>query len=66
VVIDLMQGDCFEPMWEQLKRVIKPNGAIFLTAAQPFMAALVMSNPKMFKYSVTSCGDFLTDWTENE
>ena len=40
----------FEPMWEQLKRVIKPNGAIVLTASQPFTSALVMSNPKMFKY----------------
>ena len=37
-------------MWEQLKRVIKPNGAIVLTASQPFTSAMVMSNPKMFKY----------------
>lgn len=40
----------FEPMWEQLKRIIKPNGAIVLHASQPFTSALVMSNPKMFKY----------------
>jgi len=40
----------FEPLWEQYKRVIKPNGAIVLTANQPFTSALVMSNPKMFKY----------------
>ena len=40
----------FEPLWEQYKRVIKPNGAIVLTASQPFTSALVMSNPKMFKY----------------
>jgi site-specific DNA-methyltransferase (adenine-specific) len=40
----------FEPMWEQLKRVIKPNGAIVLMGSQPFTSALVMSNPKMFKY----------------
>lgn len=40
----------FEPMWEQLKRVIKPNGAIVLFGSQPFTSALVMSNPKMFKY----------------
>ena len=26
----------FEPMWEQLKRVIKPNGAIVLFGSQPF------------------------------
>ena len=41
----------FEPLWEQYKRVIKPNGAIVLTASQPFTSALVMSNPKMFRYS---------------
>jgi site-specific DNA-methyltransferase (adenine-specific) len=40
----------FEPMWEQLKRIIKPNGAIVLFGSQPFTSALVMSNPKMFKY----------------
>jgi len=40
----------FEPLWEQYKRIIKPNGAIVLTASQPFTSALVMSNPKMFKY----------------
>jgi len=39
----------FEPMWEQLKRVIKPNGAIVLMGSQPFTSALIMSNPKMFK-----------------
>ena len=41
----------FEPMWEQLKRVAKRNGAIVMTASQPFTSALVMSNVKMFKYS---------------
>src|SRR5574344_31049 len=40
----------FEPLWEQYKRIIKDNGAIVLTAIQPFTSALVMSNPKMFKY----------------
>jgi len=40
----------FEPMWEQLKRVTKKNGAIVLTASQPFTSALIMSNVKMFKY----------------
>lgn len=40
----------FEPMWEQLKRVTKKNGAIVLFGSQPFTSALVMSNPKMFKY----------------
>lgn len=40
----------FEPMWEQLKQVTKKNGAIVLFGSQPFTSALVMSNPKMFKY----------------
>lgn len=40
----------FEPMWAQLKRIIKPNGAIVLFGSQPFTSALIMSNPKMFKY----------------
>ena len=40
----------FEPMWEQLKRVTKKNGAIVMTASQPFTSALVMSNVDMFKY----------------
>jgi len=43
-VIDL------ELMWEQLKRIIKPNGAIVLTASQPFTSRLISSNYKMFKY----------------
>jgi site-specific DNA-methyltransferase (adenine-specific) len=39
-----------EPMWQQLKRIIKPNGAIVMTASQPFTTTLVASNMKMFKY----------------
>ena len=42
----------FEPLWEQYKRIIKDNGAIVLTASQPFTSALVMSNPKMFKVAI--------------
>jgi site-specific DNA-methyltransferase (adenine-specific) len=41
-----------EPMWEQLKRVIKPHGAIVMTASQPFTTTLISSNMKMFKYSI--------------
>lgn len=40
-----------EPLWAHYKRVIKRNGAIVLTASQPFTSALVMSNPKWFKYA---------------
>jgi site-specific DNA-methyltransferase (adenine-specific) len=42
----------FEPLWEQYKRVIKDNGAIVLTASQPFTSALIMSNINMFKYDI--------------
>jgi site-specific DNA-methyltransferase (adenine-specific) len=40
----------FDKLWEQYKRIIKPNGAIALFGSQPFTSALVMSNPKWFKY----------------
>ena len=37
-------------MWEQLKRIVKPNGAIVMTASQPFTSMLITSNLGMFKY----------------
>lgn len=40
----------FEPMWAQIKRVVKKNGAVVMTASQPFTSALVMSNTSGFKY----------------
>ncbi len=40
----------FEPMWEQLKRIIKPNGAVVLFGAEPFSSLLRCSNIKDFKY----------------
>ncbi len=40
----------FESLWAAYRRVCKRNAAIVLTASQPFTSALVMSNPKMFKY----------------
>lgn len=40
----------FEPLWAQYKRIIKDNGAIVLTASQPFTSALVMSNPKWYRH----------------
>jgi len=46
VVIDL------DDMWEQYERVIKENGAIVLTATQPFTSQLVMSNIDIFKYDM--------------
>ncbi len=41
----------FDPLWKHYKRIIKDNGAIILTASQPFTSALVMSNVAMFKYA---------------
>jgi site-specific DNA-methyltransferase (adenine-specific) len=40
----------FEPLWGHYRRIIKPLGAIVLTASQPFTSALVMSNPEWFRY----------------
>ena len=40
----------FEPMWEQLKRITKDNGAICLFGSEPFSSHLRLSNLKMFKY----------------
>lgn len=53
-----------EPLWAHYKRVIKPNGAIVLTASQPFTSVLVMSNLAWFKYEwvwqKTNAGDFMS------
>lgn len=43
-VIDL------DKLWEHYKRIIKDNGAIVLTASQPFTTKLISSNMSMFKY----------------
>lgn len=40
----------FAHLWAHYKRIIKPNGAIILTASQPFTSALVMSNPEWFRH----------------
>lgn len=40
----------FEPMWKQVWRVLKPNGAAVFTASQPFTSALVMSSPTEFRH----------------
>lgn len=39
-----------DALWEQYKRIVKQRGAIVLFSQQPFSAALIMSNPTMFKY----------------
>ena len=38
-----------DKMWEQLKRIIKPNGAIVLFGAEPFTSVLVLSNVSSFR-----------------
>lgn len=40
----------FAPLWEQYKRVAKPNAAIVLTSGQPFTTALIASNMNAFKH----------------
>lgn len=45
-------------MWAELKRIIKPNGAIALMANEPFTSLLVCSNIDEFKYRI--------DWKKNK
>jgi site-specific DNA-methyltransferase (adenine-specific) len=45
--------DCIIPfpsLWEHYERIIKNDGAIALTAIQPFTSITVMSNLALFKY----------------
>lgn len=41
-----------DPLWRELHRVCKENGAIVLTATQPFTSLLVASNINNFKYEI--------------
>lgn len=38
------------PMWEQVKRILKPGGVFVTTASQPFTSVLVVSNLEWFRY----------------
>jgi hypothetical protein len=38
------------PLWAELRRVIRPRGAITLCCKQPFTSALIASNREMFRY----------------
>ena len=40
----------FEPMWERINKLIKPNGAIALFGNEPFTSKMICSNLKGFKY----------------
>lgn len=43
----------FEPMWVQLQRIIKPNGAIVMFGQNTFSFKLGLSNEKLFRYTLT-------------
>lgn len=40
-----------DKLWEQYKRILKPNGVIVLTGSEPFTSVLITSNLKDFKYN---------------
>ena len=42
----------FGAMWNELERIIKPNGAILLFGSEPFSSRLRVSNLKHFKYDI--------------
>lgn len=41
-----------DKLWEQYRRIVKPNGAIVLFSKQPFTSLLVTSNLKDYKYEI--------------
>lgn len=41
---------CMDSMWKQVKRIVKNDAAIVMTASQPFTTTLINSNLRMFKY----------------
>lgn len=40
----------FPDMWEQINRIIKPNGAVLLFGSEPFSSALRLSNLQEYRY----------------
>lgn len=55
-VIDLNQ------LWNEYRRVLKPNGAVVLTSQGIFTAKLIMSNEKEFKYKLVWEKSKPTNW----
>lgn len=53
----------FENLWKQYNRIIKDNGAMVFTGQGLFSAKLILSNEKMYRYSLiwekTKAGGFL-------
>ena len=52
----------FEPMWEEFRRIIKPNGCIAIFAGERFSSALVQSNLKMYRYELIWKKDIHSDF----
>lgn len=52
----------FESLWKEYERIIKDNGAIILTASQPFTTMLIMSNMELFKYTMVWVKDRPSDF----
>lgn len=42
----------FRELWEQYERIIVDNGAIVLFGNQPFTSKLILSNERLFRYSM--------------
>lgn len=42
----------FEPLWAHYRRVLRPRGAVVLTACQPFSTKCINSNPRWFRYEL--------------
>lgn len=40
----------FEPLWRQLKRIVKANGVVVMMGQQPFTSKLILSNESWFRY----------------
>ena len=51
-----------DALWKQYNRVVKEDGAIILTSAQPFTTTLISSNINDFKYSMVYQKTYATNW----
>jgi len=50
--------------WRQMRRVMKPNGAVVMTASQPYTSVLVCSNFKWFRYEWIWDKRVITGWLD--
>ncbi|WP_172272312.1 DNA methyltransferase [Caulobacter sp. RHG1] len=50
--LDWDQPIPLEPLWDQFRRLLTPNGTVIMTASQPFTSHLITSNLAWFKYSL--------------